>query len=106
MIDKAKYLFVTIADVDPEYEKDYFKWMTEEHMPDLIKVPGVIRGMRYISHQGSSPKHMAIYELESPYPPQSEAWDRTKYTEKSKYIKGHVQRKATNVFELVDIIES
>ena len=101
MTEKAKYLYITIKDVDPDIEQEYVKWMDEEHMPDMLTVPGAIRGMRYVSHDGGSPKHMAVYELENPDVPKGKIWSQTARTERSQYMKSHWQGKAQNIFELV-----
>ena len=80
--------------------------MTEEHIPDLLKVPGVISAMRFVSNDGSSPKHMAVYELEHPDVKGSEAWNKAARTERSKYMKANWEVKSQNVFKLVDVIEA
>jgi hypothetical protein len=105
MSERAKYLYITIKDVDPEIEEEYAKWMNEEHMPDLLTVPGIIRALRYVSHGGGSPKHMAVYEMASPDIPKGEAWSHAAHTERSKYMKAHWQGKAQNIFELVAVLE-
>jgi antibiotic biosynthesis monooxygenase (ABM) superfamily enzyme len=69
----AKYLYVVRVDVDPEKEKQFNEWYEKEHIPALLKVPGVIAAYRYISLEGT-PKFIAIYELDKPDIPTSEAW--------------------------------
>ncbi len=105
MTERARYLYVTIKDVNPDIEKEYIEWMNKEHMPDLLTVPGVIRGLRYVSHGGGSPKHMAVYELESPDVPKGDAWKKAAHTERSQYIKARWQGKAQNIFELMAVME-
>lgn len=41
MAEKQKVLLVVMADVDPEHEEDLNGWYNEEHLPALLKVPGV-----------------------------------------------------------------
>ena len=71
----AKYLYVVRMDVDPEKEKQFNEWYNEEHIPALLKVPGVIGAYRYTSLDGT-PKYTAIYELEKPDVITSAAWKK------------------------------
>jgi hypothetical protein len=105
MLSEAKYLYVTIRDVNLDIEEEFVKWTGEEHIPDLLAVPGVIRVLRYVSYNGSSPKHMTVYELERADVPQSEAWTRAVTTKRTDYMVARLQGKARNVFELVAIVE-
>src|ERR1700692_3290357 len=75
----AKYLFVVSMDVDPDKEALFNEVYDTEHVPNLLKVPGVHtvarmegepfamssvgeekRGM----HDG--PRHSALYEIDGP----------------------------------------
>jgi len=75
MVKLAKYLYVVRMDVDPEKEKQFNEWYNKEHIPALLKVPGVIGAYRYTSLE-STPKYTAIYELDKPNVPTSEAWKK------------------------------
>ncbi len=72
---QAKYLYIVRVDVDPEKEKQFNNWYNKEHVPALLKVPGVIGASRYVSMEGT-PKYTAIYELERPDVITSEAWKK------------------------------
>jgi antibiotic biosynthesis monooxygenase (ABM) superfamily enzyme len=69
----SKYLYVVRMDVDPEKEKEFNDWYNEEHVPALLKVPGVRGASRYASLEGT-PKYIAIYELDNPTVRNSDAW--------------------------------
>ena len=71
----AKYLYVVRMDVDPEKEKQFNEWYNKEHIPALLKVPGVIGAYRYTSLDGT-PKYTTIYELDKPNVRTSEAWKK------------------------------
>ncbi|MGD0329803.1 MAG: DUF4286 family protein [Nitrososphaeria archaeon] len=71
----AKYLYVVNMDVDTEKEKQFNEWYNKEHIPALLKVPGVISAYRYTSLEGT-PKYTAIYELDKSNVLTSEAWKK------------------------------
>ena len=75
----AKYLFVVSMDVDPDKEALFNEVYDTEHVPTLLKVPGVravtrVQGQpfamsiggeeRHVAHEG--PRYTAIYELDGP----------------------------------------
>lgn len=76
---KSKYLFVASMDVDPDKEALFHEVYDTEHVPNLLKVPGVqavsrvegepftlsIGGQeRRVAHDG--PRHSALYEIDGP----------------------------------------
>jgi hypothetical protein len=87
---KAKYLFIASMDVDADKEALFNEVYDTEHVPELLKVPGVLkvyRGVREpltmflggekktIVAEGE-PRYSAYYELESAEVLTSEAWGR------------------------------
>ena len=84
----AKYLFIVSMDVEPEFEDLFNEVYDTEHLPNICKVPGVITayrlklevaelsvGSRAANKSAETPqRYMAIYELESPDLPGSDAW--------------------------------
>ena len=88
MTTRANYVFTASMDVDPDKEALFNEVYETEHIPMLLKVPGVVSVRRYvtmpltvviggekktIAPQGE-PKHSAVYEIESPDVLVSEAW--------------------------------
>jgi len=71
----SKYLYVVRMDVDPEKETEFNDWYNKEHVPALLKVPGVRGASRYVSIEGT-PKYVAIYELDAPTVRNSDAWKK------------------------------
>jgi hypothetical protein len=51
-------------EVDPNAEDDFNEWYFREHIAERTMVPGLTRGRRYRSEEGS-PKYMAFYEAAS-----------------------------------------
>ncbi len=76
----TRYLFTASMDVDPDKEALFNEVYDQEHVPNLLKVPGVLSVTRLtlepltLSIGGQQnpivvegePKHSAIYEIESP----------------------------------------
>ena len=83
----SKYLFVASMDVDPDKEALFNEVYDTEHIPNLLKVPGVhavtrIKGEPFavsiggaelqVAHTG--PRYSALYEIEGPHVLVSPAW--------------------------------
>jgi len=90
MAAKARYLFIASMDVDPAKEDLFNEVYDTEHVPLLLKVPGVISAKRYrtepltvfvrgakqtVVHE-DEPRYSAVYEIESPEVLVSDAWAR------------------------------
>ncbi len=85
---KAKYLLTVSMDVDADKEALFNEVYDSEHIPNLLKVPGVlsvsrckleplilaIGGEKKTIVIGDEPKYLAIYELASADVPASDAW--------------------------------
>ena len=88
MHPKSRFLFTASMDVDPEKEALFNEVYDTEHVPELLKVPGVLSVTRNIlvplkmSIGGEvktivaegEPKYSALYELESAEVLTSDAW--------------------------------
>jgi hypothetical protein len=84
----AKYLFIVSMDVAPEKEALFNEVYDKEHIPELLKVPGVRSVTRAKTERAAvsiggekkpvtgegAPTYTAIYELDSPDVLVSEAW--------------------------------
>jgi hypothetical protein len=55
-------LLVVWTDIAPEYEAEFNQWYDQEHIPQLLGVPGFQRGRRYQAVDGR-PKYIAVYQL-------------------------------------------
>ena len=71
MTEKAKYIYIAAMDVEPDKEVAFNEVYDTEHIPTILKVPGVISATRYEVVSGD-PKYMAVYEVETPDLPESE----------------------------------
>jgi hypothetical protein len=83
----SKYLFVASMDVDPDKAALFNEVYDTEHVPNLLKVPGVHAVARMegepfamsiggegkrIGHDG--PRHCAVYEIDGPHVLVSREW--------------------------------
>ncbi len=88
MAGKANYIFTVSMDVDADKEAIFNEVYDTEHIPLILKVPGVVSAKRYkmgpltmilggekktIVMEGE-PTYMAVYELESPDVLVGEGW--------------------------------
>ena len=62
---KGRGLYMVWADVPADKEVEFNRWYNEEHLDELLAIPGVLSAGRYIAVSGS-PKYLACYELENP----------------------------------------
>jgi hypothetical protein len=62
---KGTGLLMVWCDVPAEREDEFNRWYNEEHIADILAIPGVLNGARYEAVKGG-PKHLACYELDSP----------------------------------------
>ena len=88
MAGKAKFVFTASMDVDPDKEAVFNEVYDKEHVPALLKVPGVVSVRRLVSVplvmslggerktivSEGEPRYSAMYELESAEVLTSEAW--------------------------------
>ena len=86
----SKYLFVASMDVEPHKESLFNEVYDQEHIPNLLKVPGVISVARYrmreltmliggerkVMRFENEPQHHALYEIESPDVLLSDSWGK------------------------------
>lgn len=69
-------VMLMMIDVPPEDEAGFNRWYNEEHLPELMALPGFISARRF-EVDGEGQKYLAIYELENEKvfdTPQYKAW--------------------------------
>jgi hypothetical protein len=85
-----RFMLIVATDVAGEMEEEFNKWYDNEHIPGLLKVPGVLNAQRYISVNGS-PKYFAIYEHENEYVQEKEEYKKILNTDWTKRIRPHLK---------------
>ena len=84
---KGTGLLMVWTDVPADKEAEFNRWYNEEHLAERLGVPGFLSAARYEAVKGG-PKHLAVYELESPAVLQSAAYKKvsanpTEWTQRS-----------------------
>lgn len=88
MSGPARYLFIASMDVDADKDALFNEVYDTEHIPALLKVPGVRSARRYVSQPltmfiggqkktveaEGEPRYSAVYEIDSPDVLTSDAW--------------------------------
>ncbi len=77
---KGTALMMVWADIPVDKEEDFNRWYNEEHLQELLSVPGILNAARYEAVR-SGPKHLACYELESPAVIETDAFKNRPRTE-------------------------
>ena len=95
-----KHVIVIVRiDVAPEMEEEFNRWYDEEHVPNLLAVPGVISGKRAVN-TGDGPKYIAIYEHENINVRQTEAYRKAVNTEWTRKIDPYLKMQR-DVYEVI-----
>ena len=89
MAINSRYLFVVSMDVDADKEELFNEVYDTEHIPNLLKVPGVrgatrMAGESFALNIGgaekklthSAPRYIAMYEIDGPHVVVSPEWAR------------------------------
>lgn len=100
-MESEKHVIVIVRiDVKAEMEEEFNQWYDEEHIPNLLKVPGLIRAKRGIN-TGDGPKYIAVYEHENINVQHSDAYKEAVFTEWTQKLKPHFLKMEREVYELL-----
>ncbi|MGA8195812.1 MAG: DUF4286 family protein [Acetobacteraceae bacterium] len=73
----APYIYLVQMDIPAEHEAAFNRIYDTEHVPEILKVPGVRACARYAvetTNRDGMPRYLAIYELDSADVMKSPAW--------------------------------
>ena len=96
---KGTGLYTVWMDIAEEHEDFFNRWYNEEHIPELMSVPGILNAARYEAVR-SGPKHLACYELESVAVVETDAFKNRPRTEWAKQV-GPRTNTMSNIYEMV-----
>jgi len=64
----ARFNFLVFSDGVPVKEDEYHRWYNEQHLPDVLRVPGFVAAQRFrlAQEDAAAPaRHVAIYEIDT-----------------------------------------
>jgi hypothetical protein len=82
-------LMIFACNVKPELEAEVRKWYGVEHIPRLLKVPGVVSARFFHSHAGTH-NYIALYEIEHADTCASAAWKEATQTPWTHKMRPHL----------------
>jgi heme-degrading monooxygenase HmoA len=68
--------------VPPELEPEFNRWYDEEHIPELLRIPGMLSARR-LRTPGEPRTYLALYEMTDAGVPDSEAFRRWRESSES-----------------------
>lgn len=108
----AAYLFVVSMDVDPAHEDLFNEVYETEHIPFLLEVPGVRAAQRMVAapfqvsiggeildNPAASPRHTAIYELDSPDVLTSPQWQEAVERGRWPSVRPHTNNRSHKLYK-------
>ncbi|MGZ3596042.1 MAG: hypothetical protein ACXWMV_12625, partial [Syntrophales bacterium] len=88
------------TDVVPEMEEEFNRWYNEEHIPRLLKVPGVLWAKRGTS-TADGQKYIAVYEHENVEVQKTAAYSEALETAWTHKIRPYLRNFAREIYELL-----
>jgi len=74
---KTPYVFWVMMDVEPHREALFNELYETEHLPLLLKLPGLVNVVRYRTSTPGEARYLAVYEVEDHELPMSKLWNDT-----------------------------
>lgn len=74
---RVPYIYMVQMDIPAEHEAAFNRIYDTEHVPEILKVPGVRACSRYVvetTNREGMPRYLAVYELDAPDVMNSPAW--------------------------------
>lgn len=100
MSSEKHILLIVRTDVVPDVEEEFNRWYNEEHIPRLLRVPGVLWAKRGIN-TGEGQKYIAVYEHESGEVQKTAAYRDALETDWTHKIRPYLRNFAREIYELL-----
>jgi hypothetical protein len=71
------YVYWVMMDVEPHREALFNELYEREHLPLLLKLPGLVNVVRYRTETPGEARYLAVYEVETGELPGSKLWNDT-----------------------------
>ena len=99
------HVYVVQMDIPQHLEAEFNRIYDEEHVPNILKVPGVRSCARYrLDHSTvpSMPRYLAIYEVDNAEVINSPAWERASdLGEWKPTIRPHTTNRQHSIFQRI-----
>ncbi len=92
--NETRWLYVVHTDVPDDVATEYTDWYDREHLPRLVRVPGVVRARRYVACD-ASPRFFTAYDLADRHAftsPEGLEARKTPWTEKMRNLFSNTRR--------------
>ena len=102
-----RFLLVVRTDIESEWEHQFNRWYTDEHVPTLMRVPGFSWGRRYrlVEDDPTEPappgvqRYLAVYGIEDAEVLRSTAYEAVRAW--SPELKPHLRNTVVALYELL-----
>jgi hypothetical protein len=99
------FAYVVQMDIPQAHEAEFNRVYDEEHVPIILKVPGVRSCQRYRLTESSSPdmpRYLAVYEVDSPEVIKGKAWeDAIDIGDWKPKVRPHTTNRKHSIFEKI-----
>lgn len=99
------YIYLVQMDIPDDLEDDFNRIYDTEHVPNIIQVPGVDSCTRYkleSSDADGVARYAAVYEIDSPDLPTSDAWQKASDTgDWITKIRPHATNRSRSIFKKI-----
>ncbi len=85
----------------PEVDAEFNAWFDDEHIPNLLKVPGVLAARRFRMQAGGSHRYLILYHLSKPEVQASAEWKQGGASPWTDRMKPHFLARERNPLRLV-----
>jgi hypothetical protein len=99
-LEPAPFLYMVMLETDAAHDTELNQWYDTEHLAALAGVPGVRGARRYRSHH-AVPRYLAVYELDSPDIPESDAWHKAADTAWTLKMRPLFQNRQSHMGQLI-----
>jgi len=93
-------LLIVRTDVAPEMEEEFNRWYNEEHIPLLLRVPGVLWAKRGVNI-GERQKYIAVYEHKSIEVQETPAYQNALKTDWTHRIRPYLRNFKREIYEFI-----
>jgi hypothetical protein len=61
----ARYKLIALSNAKDGREAEFNEWYDTVHLPDMLKIPGVVSGERFVNAFPAAHKFVAVFDVET-----------------------------------------